>query len=152
MTFLLILIVATGTLALTMFLLLRHEDNRRGGGRRGWGRSSWNLVVGVMITAGVLCVVGIIAAAFMAKYLAGQGDGPAFARQWVERWHPAAHPEVECQELDSDDNGYITCTVGYDDEQGKHQLEAIECGVNRWYHGFRTTGCRLMRGYSGSQP
>lgn len=150
MTFLIILIVALAALAVTMLLLLRHDDNVPRA--REFHRATRRLLIYLMFAAGGASIVLFIITAFAAKYLAGQGDGPAFARQWVQRWHPAAAPEVECQELDSDDNGYITCTVGYDDEQGKHQLEAIECGVNRWYHGYRTTGCRLMRGYSGSQP
>ena len=131
MTFLMVLLVSSAVLACTLWLLLVWDDRRY---RSSWGRGTtgpMRLLLVVSVLVFVVCGVVFFAGN---KYFAGQGDGPAFARAWVQRWHPGVE------------------SVGYDDEQGDHKIEAIECGVNRWYHGYRVTGCRLMRGYSGSQP
>lgn len=85
--------------------------------------------------AGLLIVIGIFA---FGAYIAGKGDADHAAQQWVDRWAPGA--AFECQSRDTNDDGYVTCTVKQDD-----QLESIECGVDRWYHGWQTEGCRLRR-------
>lgn len=95
-------------------------------------------------TGAAVVVLAVLETA--APHIAGQGDAPRFAAQWRDRWKPGA--ELECQPRDTDNNGYLTCTVG---TPGTDDLTAIECGVNRWYHGLNVTDCRLMRGFSGRQ-
>ncbi len=108
---------------------------------------------GVWVTS--LSFVAILVATLIlslgSSYWAGQGDGARFAREWTARWRPDS--DVECQPMDTDDNGYITCTVGQQTAERATSkpviLDAIECGVNRWYQGYKVTGCRLLK---GSQP
>lgn len=95
-----------------------------------------------------LCACIVIVGGF-GSIIAGKGDSERFADEWVKRWRPGA--VVECQARDSDDNGYNTCTVGWTDDAGVSHVDAIECGINRWYQGFNVTGCRPMKGYQGER-
>ena len=74
--------------------------------------------------------------------LAGQGGAPAAARAWVDRNRPSWHVS-ECQPRDTNRDGYVTCTIVGPDEA----IDAIECGVDRWFHGFGVSGCKpALRG------
>jgi hypothetical protein len=102
-------------------------------------------ITGLLVLPVIALVLGCVILVG-GRYFAGQGDALDTAHAWTAKWRPGA--TVECQTLDTDGNGYVSCTVGTPDGE----IDAIECGVNRWYNGWRTTGCRLMKGYSGSQP
>lgn len=102
------------------------------------------------IIAGLVCALAGAALFGAGAHWAGPGDAHKFAQEWVDKWHPNDSAQIECQGRDTDDNGYVTCTVGWKDPDGATQLEAIECGVNRWFHGYNITGCRLMKGSWGN--
>lgn len=110
-------------------------------------RREWMQMIAIIISIASI-VLAILLGATLAiggSYFAGRGDAAESAKAWVAKWRPGA--SIECQARDTDGNGYVSCTVGGDGAP----IEAIECGVNRWYHGFQTRGCRLMKGYAGSQ-
>jgi hypothetical protein len=70
----------------------------------------------------------------------GQGDAPMFAQQFANRHYPE-HRAVECVDginVDSDSNGYISCTVFLHND-----TIPIECATN--YAGCRQ-GCRIATG------
>lgn len=96
--------------------------------------------------AAVTCVVvGLLflgAIPACGSYLAGQGGAPTAARAWVERNRPSWRWS-ECQPHDTNGDGYVTCTIiGPGDA-----VDAIECGVDRWFHGFGVSGCKpALRG------
>lgn len=76
------------------------------------------------------------------SYLAGQGGAPAAARAWVDRNRPSWYVS-ECQPRDTNRDGYVTCTIVGPGEA----IDAIECGVDRWFHGFGVSGCKpALRG------
>lgn len=130
--FLVFLIVAgcvVGGIALLVALFT--DDYRTGRAARLWS----SLATVVALVAGAIF-------AGVAVYLAGQGDGLKFAREWVLRYRPG-WTVGECQPRDTDDNGYVTCTlVPPSGDPDGDDPEPIECGVNRWYHGLNVTGCK----------
>lgn len=63
-------------------------------------------------------------------------DARAYSREFHPGW---THPTVSCQSVDSDSDGYVTCTIG----DGANATEAIECRVSRVTNYKR--GCRPMR-------
>lgn len=132
--FLVVVIVLAGLLAVISGVVFVSSDTARGG---------LGFVIGAVVglAAVIILVVG-------GSFWAGAGDAPASAEAWVKEWRPGA--KVECQKRDTDGNGYVSCTVGFE-RNGEREVESIECGVNRWYHGFNTSGCRLTKGYAGSQ-
>ena len=91
---------------------------------------------------GVASLVGSVSAACAlgaaGSYIAGQGDAPMFAKEWTEKHRPDWTVD-ECRSRDTNDDGYITCTM---DGPPGTDPEPIECGVNRWYHGYRVSGCK----------
>lgn len=108
-----------------------------------WWFSGWRAKTSPWVTgAGVLLATvafgGLVAGG---SYMAGKGDAEAFAREWSTRFRPGS--DVECQGRDTDSNGYVTCTVSYE-QDGRTEVEPIECGVNRWYHGLDVTGCNPL--------
>lgn len=103
------------------------------------GNSSFETII-------VLIIVGIFALGIVGKFAscACSGDRRANAnteaRQYVRTMHPGwTRPVISCQGMDTDGNGYVTCTVG----DGTDRTEAIECAA------FVTVsfneGCRPMR-------
>jgi hypothetical protein len=130
------------------------EGSRYDGERAAWTEfddaveryRNWRIgLIWTWISTWALSACLLIAIPTCGPYLAGQGDALIEARTWTERWVPGG--EYECQARDTDDNNYVSCTVG----APNGELTAIECGVNRWYQGWQIDDCRLMKGYSGSQ-
>lgn len=61
------------------------------------------------------------------------------ATHFAHALHPSwQHPAVLCQAVDSDGNGYLSCTIG--DGQ---VVEPIECAPSVWFDYGR--GCRPVR-------
>lgn len=78
------------------------------------------------------------------NHLAGKGDAEQFAAAWVEQNLVGAKAtHAECQSIDSDDNGYVTCTASATWPEGR-EIYPIECGVNRWHTGCNIQGCRPL--------
>lgn len=95
--------------------------------------------------ATVCAVIGLLPFAVIgacSAHLAGRGGAPAAARAWVDRNRPSWRVS-ECQPRDTNSDGYVTCTiVGPGDA-----IDAIECGVDRWFHGLGVSGCKpALRG------
>lgn len=157
----LLLLVAIVCLVLSPLLffgrrLVRYRLRPRGAdvlAYQAWERSHnrrctiryWMGISGAIVLPLTVAVSGLVLAAGSA-YFAGQGDALDAARDWAAKWRSDA--AIECQARDTDDNGYVSCTVGIPGGE----IRAIECGIDRWYHGWGVTGCRLMKGYSGGQP
>lgn len=91
----------------------------------------------VGIGAAAMAIVSALVLAGAGEYIAGQGGAPQAAEAWVKKHRPA-WKVGECQPRDTDGNKYITCTIDGPDGE----VEPIECGVGRWYHGYGVTGCK----------
>lgn len=90
------------------------------------------------------CIVASIAAC---SIINGQGDAKKFAEQFAqENYGRAAHYSINCQTRDTDDNGYVTCSISvqWDNENPRRELIPIECSVNRTGSGCNNEGCRPM--------
>lgn len=98
---------------------------------------------------GVVALLSGMSFLYFRSFWAGQGHAVEHAKIWSEKWRPGS--SVECQSYDTDGNRYISCTVGWKKADGATDVEAIECGVDLWFYGWRSEGCRLMKGFSGSQ-
>ena len=93
----------------------------------------------VCFVSACLCLIPGGALLIAGSYIAGQGDAPRAAHAWGAKFRKG-WTVGECQPRDTDDNGYITCTLIGPDEGD--DPEPIECGVNRWYHGLNVEGCK----------
>lgn len=107
---------------------------------RAWRRRKFSRRVAALCAVVGLLTLGSIPTC--GSYLAGQGGAPTAARAWVERNRPSWRWS-ECQPHDTNGDGYVTCTIiGPGDA-----VDAIECGVDRWFHGFGVSGCKpALRG------
>lgn len=82
----------------------------------------------------------------------GSGDAPTYAREWAEKHYSGEYSEVECQSSDSDDDGYVSCTVFFKKPEASDSRSpdpiAIECahGHGNWSKCNKQTGCRLATG------
>jgi len=85
----------------------------------------------------LLCTI-VLATACFARHV-----GNADAIDWAKTFYPdATHITARCQEFDTDQNGYVSCTAKVDDT-----LVALECPVNKDVGcQYRNTECRLARG------
>lgn len=69
-------------------------------------------------------------------------EGTADARQWLTTFYPKAKEViVQCQEYDTDRNGYASCTAKVDDK-----MLAIECPVKQPFGCYYNSDCRIAKG------
>lgn len=83
----------------------------------------------------------------------GKGDSEKYAREWAEKHYSGQYKMIECQSSDSDDDGYVSCTVFFDDgsaEAGNAPRDplAIECahGHGNTWKCNKQEGCRMATG------
>ena len=96
----------------------------------------------------ILCAllpIGLAGIVTCGPFIAGQGDAPRDAELWIERNIPDPVLNLECQPRDTNEDGYVACTIST-----ATRVIPLECGVNRWYHGCNNAGCRIQRG-TGAQ-
>jgi hypothetical protein len=76
----------------------------------------------------------------------GQGDSEEYAREWAEEHYGSKYKKVVCQSGDSDDDGYVSCTMFFHDDN--RDPLAIECahGHGNWYKCTKQEGCRMATG------
>lgn len=107
---------------------------------RAWRRRKFSRRAAEVCAVVGLLSFGVIPAC--GSYLAGQGGAPAAAHAWVDQNRPSWRVS-ECQLRDTNSDGYVTCTIVGPGEA----IDAIECGVDRWFHGFGVSGCKpALRG------
>lgn len=81
----------------------------------------------------------------------GSGDAPGYAEKWAQKHYPDEYKSVECGSSDSDDDGYVSCTVFFKKAEAGGQITppmAIECahGHGNWSKCSKQTGCRMATG------
>lgn len=108
------------------------------------GNAGFSLVE-LMIVLAILGVLGaILGGACMSCGGAGVSDRKAnaekYARAYVREFNGWASPVIACMGVDTDQNGYVTCTVA---ERAGAQSHQIEC-VSNWVFEYNT-GCREYR-------
>jgi len=90
-----------------------------------------------------LCIVAVILAIFaQGCFQLGRKAPPDIesqARAFMER-QTYKVLAVQCATLDSDGDGYVSCTVTVDDD-GHKESEQVECAAELQ---FRADGCRLQ--------
>lgn len=91
------------------------------------------IALAACVAAGALCTQALTADTV-------RDHATSDARAYARALHPAwARPVAVCQGVDSDSDGYVTCTVG----DGAGATEAIECRTSVVLDYQR--GCRPMR-------
>lgn len=93
-----------------------------------------------------LNLVAFIVAFAACSYINGKGDAEESAAAWVRDNLPGAtFSNHECQDRDTDDNGYVSCTVSvrWENDPGI-EIIPIECSVNRAGNGCGNKGCRPL--------
>ena len=79
------------------------------------------------------------------SYVNGKGDADEYAATWVTQNIPAnLKPRFQCMSRDTDDNGYVACTVSYDTPDGTIEMLPIECVVNKVGTGCGNEGCKPL--------
>lgn len=91
----------------------------------------------------------------------GSGEAPGEARKWAKKHYEGQFKMVECGSSDSDDDGYVSCTIFFKEPvaeaDGKPQFArdplAIECahGHGNWKTCNKQEGCRMATGKSGKR-
>jgi len=77
----------------------------------------------------VIVIVGIIATIIISRFLGGSSDAEVninAATQFVQFKYPAAQNiRIQCQDYDSDGNGYLACDAAFDlnGEMGELSME-----------------------------
>lgn len=87
------------------------------------------------------------------SYYNGRGDAEEFARRFVADNFVGAHDvSTQCQGRDTDDNGYVTCsvTVQWDKDDSRREMIPLECAVNRVGSGCSNEGCRPLATFGRS--
>lgn len=88
----------------------------------------------------IFCILGC-------SYMNGKGDAEKFVEQF-KRTHLASAKTVthHCQGRDTDDNGYVACTLTVDwgIANERPEIVPIECAVNRTGSGCNNEGCRPL--------
>jgi flagellar basal body-associated protein FliL len=77
---------------------------------------------------------------------ADTAEAESYAQEFVAKNFPQANVQnLECQNADSDGDGYVSCTVSLK-EGAKTRLQAIECaGTYFWQLKWSQTGCRVPK-------
>lgn len=78
---------------------------------------------------------------------ADRTEAEAHAEEFIQRNIPDQKVQnLECQGADTDDNGYVSCTVSLRNPSGAVQLVALECAAT-WFYEVRwtITGCRVPK-------
>ena len=92
--------------------------------------------------------IALLAVFFIScSQIAGKGDAEKAAKEWADRSYPGMTASVDCAGRDTGDDGYVSCTVVLQGENAPRDPVPLECGVNRWYHGCNTYGCKLPTGF-----
>ena len=103
------------------------------------------MFVGLLVFVGLLFVGSISWDAVTSSGRKGNADSSA--AQYIREMHRGwTSPAIQCQSIDTDNNGYVSCTVG----DGVNQTEAIECASYVLYSFNK--GCRVMRAQIIQRP
>lgn len=86
----------------------------------------------------------------------GKGDSEKYAHQWAQKHYPDQYKDVECLSSDSDDDGYVSCTVFFTEGPAEasgapvapREPMALECahGHGNSWKCNKQEGCRLATG------
>ncbi len=74
-------------------------------------------------------------------------EAEAYAAEFVAKNFPGKKVvNIECQNADSDDNGYVSCTAGIEQANGDVKLHPLECAATWFYEArWAMTGCRTPK-------
>jgi hypothetical protein len=74
-------------------------------------------------------------------------EAEGYAKEFVAKNFPGQEViSIECQNADSDDNGYVSCTVSIKGKDGEPKLLALECAATWPYEGrWAMNGCRVPK-------
>jgi len=90
----------------------------------------------------------IVVGLFLVVSCFGSGDAPDHAEKWASKHYASKYSSTECGASDSDDDGYVSCTVFFKDDT--RDPLAIECATG---HGVlkcdKPKGCRVATGKIG---
>lgn len=95
-----------------------------------------SLILAVVTLSGCKAVIG-----------ADTSEAEGYAQEFVRKNFPGQEVvNVECQNADSDDNGYVSCTASVKDSKGDIKLHPLECAAT-WFYEVRwtMTGCRTPK-------
>jgi Tfp pilus assembly protein PilE len=93
-------------------------------------RRSGVTVIEVVI---VFCIVLVLALIVLSRFNACVGDSVKddatfSAQEWANFMYPNSEPRVQCVRLDSDGDGYVSCTIAHK-EGDTIKVEAVECAA-----------------------
>lgn len=100
-------------------------------------------LIHLLIIAVLLTVVFSMARCFGGRLVEHAfGDAPDAARQWARKLGMGEVAGVECATVDSDDDGYVSCTVSTRLPDGTVKPYAVECAAA---FSLGHDGCRMQR-------
>lgn len=90
-----------------------------------------------MIVVSIAGILLSILAGAMNNNNSGQAEHDAKA--FVTKMYGATNANASCMDRDTDNNGYVSCTVVYDKANGEQVAMPLECGANFSWN----TGCKM---------
>ena len=89
-------------------------------------------------------VVGIFGLAGISLFMNCSGANKTAATEEANKWVKEVgikDANVSCVNSDTDNDGYVSCTIAYRDNNGELKTKAIECAAKLTWN----TGCRAPK-------
>lgn len=83
-------------------------------------------------------IIGTSISAFISCSEVDKGAAEKSAQEWVTSMG-VENARINCTGKDSNNDGYVSCTVGYKDEKGLLHTQPLECAAKFTFN----SGCRI---------
>lgn len=102
-------------------------------------------LVELIIAIAVLGLIAVLVGSWLTKCSSSRDEAEEEARSYAQKMGMEIKG-VSCMNLDTDDNGYVSCTLNVIEKDGKTSPVPIEC-ASKW--SFNNDGCReaLVNGF-----
>lgn len=106
-------------------------------------------LVELMIVVAIVVILGCVCAGVIGGSCSGMSqkvDATEQATAYANFMYPGKNPRIQCVRLDSDHDGYVSCTIAYDAENAVTGLivtdtVAVECAAGFTFN----EGCRIPK-------
>jgi prepilin-type N-terminal cleavage/methylation domain-containing protein len=112
-------------------------------------------LVELVIVLSIVCILGLLCASVLGRGCIGNSqsvDAVEQATAYANFMYPGKNPRIQCVRLDSDNDGYVSCTIAYDAENAVTGMTltetvAVECAAG-W---TSNDGCRVANARVNAQ-
>lgn len=105
-------------------------------------------LIELMIVASIISILVVVFAGALNRkdqsaYAAGE------AKQFAANILGIPDANVSCMKYDTDNNGYVSCTIGSVTQTGQRIVQSVECATESIFQS--NEGCRMPQMYQGAQ-